>query len=134
MASNSSQSLIHPDGYALSSGNNSITSMWADKRSSTTCSISFVLLGSNSPTGTLTVETSDAPENYNALYGSGPLHVLGSDPVDVVSSNSTAITAAGVTRFEIVTSARWVRVKYVSTGDVSGLTVYAFINTPFQSA
>jgi hypothetical protein len=138
MASNSTASLVQPDGYALLSSNNSITSKWADKRSATNCSISFVLAGSNAPTGTLTIETSNAPENYNSSYGSGPLvPTPGSDPLDVTTytGSSTAISAAGATKFDdIITSARWIRAKYVSSSNVAGLTVNCWINVPFESA
>jgi hypothetical protein len=136
MASNSQASLIQPDGLALASGSNSITSMWCDKRSATNVSLSFVLAGSNAPTGSVYVQASNAPENYNVTWGSGPLVATGSTtPVDTVTiPNSTvAITAVGATHWDIETPSRWVRIVYTASENVAGLTVYAFASVPFES-
>jgi hypothetical protein len=136
MASNSVQSLIQ-DGYAVNSSNNSFESNWCDKRSATTISISFVLAGSNAPTGSVFLEASNAPENYNVPWGSGgPLAPPDSNtPVDVVTiPNSTvAITATGATHWDVATPARWVRVHYTETDNVAGLTAYVFASVPFES-
>lgn len=136
MASNSQGSLILPDGYALSAGNNSITSMWCDKRSATHVSLSFTLTGSGTPDGYAQLQVSNAPENYNTTYGGGPLHVGTSDPVDtiVIPNSAQTITTTGTYHWELGPMAhRWIRVQYVSTVSSANLQVYCFASVPFES-
>jgi hypothetical protein len=134
MASNSVAQMINPDGYALPNPGNSITTKWIDKRSCTHVSLSFVLAGANAPTGTLIVQGSNAPENYGISYGSSPLGLPNPIDTTTITGTSTAITATGVTKFDLVTAERWVRMVYTSSADVSGLTVYAWASCPFESA
>jgi hypothetical protein len=137
MASNSQASLIQ-DGYVLPTGNNSITSGWVDKRSSTNVSLSFTLTGSGSVDGYAHVEASDAPENYYVTWGSGPLVLPGSvDPVDantIPGSTSLHLGSTGTTHWDIQTAARWVRVVYVANSSSANLQVYCWASVPFESA
>lgn len=136
MASNSVQSLIS-DGYDLGlSTNGGIVSNWCDKRSATNINISCVLTGTGSIDGYWHLETSNAPENYVGItYGSCP---LGSpNPVDTTTlagSTSSHITAIGVYKLEVQTSARWVRAVFVSNiNPTTNVQAYIFTNVPFQS-
>jgi hypothetical protein len=119
------------DGYALPTGNNSITSQWLDKRSSKAVFLSFVLSGANAPTGTVLVQTSGATEKPGGTYGAPGSQT----PVDAQTypGSSTAITTTGITSWDITTSARWVRVVYTSSSNVAGLTVNCYGNAPFDS-
>jgi len=108
--------------------------MWADKRSATTVSLSLSFTGPNNADGYATVETSNAPENYNVTYGSGPL--LGPNPPDVITYPGSSITLTNNStpaRWDITTSARWVRVRFVPISSVSNLSAYVWCNIPFQS-
>jgi len=125
---NSNLNLI-PDGYQFAAGNNSITSNWMDKRSATSVSLSFVFSGVNAPTGTLTVETSNAPEKVGGGVGQpGPTL-----DVSTFTGSSISVTAVGVNKWEITTSARWVRVKYVASANVAGLFGWCWANAPYVS-
>jgi hypothetical protein len=140
MASNSQASLI-TDGYAVPTVNNSFTSNWCDKRSATriALSLTFTSTSSTSPDGYAHIEVSNAPENYNAVSGSGPLIVQGqTQPVDVNTypgSTTALISAVGTYTWDINTACRWVRVVFVGSGAaVAGLQAYVFASVPFESA
>lgn len=127
---NSQEYLITPDGYTLSSGNNSITSMWFDKRSCSSVGISFILTGVNAPTGTVVVQTSNSPATAGNMGGSPQ------STADAMTfpGSSVAITATGITRWDLVTPDRWVRVVYTASANVSGLSVNCWANAPRESA
>ena len=130
VANNSQQKLFEPDGYVLSNPGNSFTSLWGDKRSGQTCSISLVFAGSGTPDGYAHVETSNAPEipTWGGVLG-------GLTPTDASTfpGSTVNILSTGVTKWEVLTSARWVRVVYVSTVDSSNLAIHVYYNVPFAS-
>lgn len=135
MASNSQGSLI-TDGYVPNSSNNNFTSMWCDKRSATNISLSLTFTGSGTPDGYAQILVSNAPENYNVSYGSGPFVIVGQTlpPDAVVYPNSAqTITTTGSTHWDITTAARWIAVQYVSTVSSANLQVYVFASVPFES-
>ena len=118
--------LFLPDGYVCSDihGSNSFVSEWVDKRSCPVVGISVVFSNSDgySPTGTLIVQTSNALQQYGSVL-SGAAKLNTSDAA-TFSGSSTSITAVGITKFSISTPDRLIRVKYTSSLDVAGLSVY----------
>lgn len=123
------------DGYALDGYyHNGFNSMWSDKRSCTHVSLSFTLSGSNTPDGYVHVETSNAPNNYLSVNGSGPLG--GVSPLDVATfpGSTQTVSATGTYRWDIITPARWIRVVYVAHTSVSGLKAYVWTSQPFESS
>lgn len=135
MANNSNQILtpFGQDGYTLSNPGNSFVSQWLDKRSAVHVSISLVFAGAGTPDGYAVLETSNSPEARNGLFGFG---ANGNPPIDTnqFPGSSQNITATGVTTWEALISARWVRVHYFSTVDSANLIVYVWANSPFESA
>ena len=124
--------LFLPDGYVCSDGYgvNSFLSNWVDKRSCLSFGISVVFSNSDgySPTGTLTVETSNAKEQYGAVLGGAK--GLNTSDASVFPGASVAISAVGINKFDIQTPDRLIRVRYVSSVDVAGLTVYVVGSGP----
>lgn len=147
MASNSN--LIFPvDGYVPNGIGfdgyvNSFKGSWSNKRSAISSCISIVFTNTisdgYSPTGSLIIQTSNAPEKDGATLGGGcPRPMLGQingDPVDVSNYPTTPISIStnGVYKIDVTTACHWIRVIYHSTADVSGLQVFGYINSPYVS-
>lgn len=120
------------DGYAIPSSPNSINSMWMDKRSAEIVSVSLVFYGTNAPTGTASLEFSNAPE-ADGSYGQPRTYNGVVTDAKILASTSVAITATGITQWNVSEAARWVRVVYVSNSDVSGLSCSIYANAPYSS-
>ena len=127
--------LLAPDNTTLTTANNSFVSNWADKRSCPYFSISVVLRGTNNTQGTLTIETSNAIEQSGGTYGKPqPNPITGSgDPDDVLQlGGSQAVNQTKTTSYQfnpgVPVAARWVRVRYVASSSVAGITASVYFN------
>lgn len=109
---------------------NSFVSKWCDKRSATAVGLSVIFYG-GTPTGTLTVEASNAPEQQ----GTVGIPQNGGDDAATVTGTSTTVTAsAGPFQWQLSDlPARWVRVRYVSSQTTAGLSANVYANAPHES-
>jgi hypothetical protein len=129
--------LYQPAGYQAVSGgslpttpNNSFVSSWGDKRSATTCALSVIFYG-GTPTGTLTVEVSNAPEQSGSF---GYPQNKGDDAFTLAGSSQTVTASAGPFQWQLASlPARWVRVRFTSSQTTAGLTVNVYMNAPHES-
>lgn len=139
MASYSDFLVINPGGgpLVLSPTVNSFVSNWGDKRSSTAVGISVVFYGANTPAGTCTLQVSNAPITPGQPYA-GPNK--GGDDAALLASSSQAVALNSVSglygcNWQIVNCpARFIRVNYVASSNVSGLSVNVYVNAPYESA
>ena len=132
--------LLAPDNLALTAGNNSFVSNWADKRSIPFPAISVVLRGTNNTQGTLTLEVSCVPEKQGATYGlPSPSPVAGTgDPDDVTTyGGSIAVNQTKTTAYlfapTVPVGARWIRVRYTATASVAGITASVYFHGALSS-
>lgn len=117
-------------GALPTSPNNGFVSSWCDKRSATTVGLSVLFYG-GTPTGTLTVETSNAPEQAGAA---NTPNNNGDDAETLPSSSQTVTAAAGPFQWQLADlPARWVRVRFASTQTTTGLSANVYANAPHES-
>jgi hypothetical protein len=110
---------------------NSFVTPWNDKRSGASVGLSVVFYG-GTPTGTLTVETSNAPEVSGAARGA-PQN-SGDDALTLTGSSQTVTASAGPFQWQISgLPARWVRIRYTSTQVTAGLTANVYLSSPRES-
>lgn len=110
--------------------NNGFVTPWGDKRSAGAVGLSVVFYG-GTPTGTLTVETSNAPEQQGT--GSGYPQNGGDDALTVTGSSQTVTASAGPFQWQLVLPGRWVRVRYTSSQTTAGLSANVYMNAPHES-
>lgn len=118
-------------GVLPTSPDNGFVSRWCDKRSATSVGLSVRFYG-GTPTGTLTVETSNAPEQA----GAANMPNNNGDDAETLTGSSTTVTAsAGPFQWQLADlPARWVRVRYVSVETTAGLSANVYANAPHESA
>ena len=138
--SSSTIPLVAPDNLALAAGNNSFVSNWADKRSIPFPTISVVLRGTNNTQGTLTLEVSNVPEKGGGTYGfPSPNPISGTgDPDDVTTfGGSIAVNQTKTTAYlfapTVPVGCRWIRVRYVASASVAGITASAYFSGAMSS-
>jgi hypothetical protein len=128
--------MVSPNPLNLSSGNNTFVSNWMDKRSSSTFGVSIIFYGPNAPDGYAWLELSNAPLQSGTSYGQ-PQN--GGDDAAVLTGSQQTITQNVLTGLY---SAQWqiscigahfVRLRYSSLGNVSGLSVSVYGNAVFNS-
>ena len=135
---NTSLFLYTPAGWSPSKGaplptspNNSFVTAWADKRSAITCGLSVLFYG-GTPTGTLTVEVSNAPDNPGGSPGY-PAN-KGDDALLLAGSSQTVTASAGPFQWQLASlPARWIRVRFASSQTTAGLTANVYLNAPHES-
>jgi hypothetical protein len=135
---NTSEFLFQPAGFQAKTGgavptspNNSFVTAWADKRSAIAVGLSVLFYG-GTPTGTLTVEVSNAPEQAGSF---GYPQNQGDDAQTLAGSSQTVTASAGPFQWQLSNlPARWVRVRYTSSQTTAGLTANVYMNAPHQSA
>ena len=132
--------LLSPDAKALTAGNNSFTSNWANKRSCPYFHITVVLYGTGNTQGTLSLQGSNAPEAAGNSWGMPmPNPLVGSgDPADVFTIGGTqAVNQTSTTVYQFTLNAplgcAWVRVKYAATNSVAGINASVYFNGCFSS-
>lgn len=134
---NSEQWLVSPPPMTLSSSANGFISNWADKRSAPNFGISIVFYGANAPDGYAWIETSNAPmQSGSGVYGQP--NNGGDDATEYPSSQQTivlnALTGLYGCQWQVQDcGAHYVRVRYTSQGNVSGLSVNVYFNGVFSS-
>jgi hypothetical protein len=134
---NTSNFLFIGSGWTATKGtplatspNNSFVTGWADKRSATTVGISVLFYG-GTPTGTLTVETSDAPDQAGTF---GVPNNSGDDAATLSGSSISVAASAGPFQWQISgLPARWVRVRYTSSQSTANLSANVYYNAPHES-
>lgn len=110
--------------------NNSFVTPWGDKRSAITCALSVLFYG-GTPTGTLTVEVSNAPEQAGS---SGYPNNKGDDALLLPGSSQTVTASAGPFQWQLSgLPGRWVRVRFVSSQTTAGLSANVYMQTPHES-
>jgi hypothetical protein len=115
----------------VTSPNNSFLTAWIDVRSATTCGLSVKFYG-GTPTGALTVEVSNAPDQAGAL-GFAPNNG-GDDALLLAGSSQTVTASAGPFQWQLASlPARWVRVRYTSSQTTAGYSANVYINAPRES-
>lgn len=122
---------------ALPSGNNTFVTPWGDKRSATVIGISLVFYGANPPQGSAQLETSNAPEQTGTGYGypnnKGDDASIYPGSIQLITLNAT--TGNYDAQWQIANlAARWVRIRYIASASVSGLTVNCYATFPHESA
>jgi hypothetical protein len=138
---NESNFIWQPPGTSPATGgplptspNNSFVTPWADKRSSSTCGLSVIFYG-GTPSGSLTVEVSNAPE----IQGSaGAPQNKGDDAVALTSANGgapiTVAASAGPFQWQLYNlPARWVRVRFTSSQTTANLSANVYMSSPRES-
>jgi hypothetical protein len=134
---NTSLFLYQPSGSQNATGgpmptspNNSFVSRWADKRSATTCGLSVIFYG-GTPSGTLTLETSNAPDTSGQP---GQPQNGGDDAETMPGSSQTVTSSAGPFQWQVSgLAARWVRVRYTSSETTANLFANVYFNAPHES-
>ena len=117
-------------GALPTSPNNGFVTPWGDKRSAMGVGLSVVFYG-GTPTGTLTVECSNAPEKAG---GFGPPQNGGDDAQTITGSSQPVTSAATVYQWQIASlPGRWVRVRYVSAQTTAGLSANIYMSAPHVS-
>ena len=111
--------------------NNGFVTAWTDKRSSLGVAISVLFYG-GTPTGTLTLETSNAPgqPGTNDRYPNNN----GDDALTLPSSSTAVGASAGPFQWQLANvPARWIRVRYMSSQTTAGLSANVYLTAPFES-
>jgi hypothetical protein len=113
------------------SPNHSFVTAWADKRSAITAGLSVLFYG-GTPTGTLTVEVSNAPDHSGGSPGYPQNQ--GDDALLLAGSSQAVTASAGPFQWQLTAlPARWVRVRYVSAQTTAGVSANAYFNAPHES-
>jgi hypothetical protein len=112
------------------SPNNSFVTSWGDKRSATMVGLGIIFYG-GTPTGTLTVEVSDAPDQAGSF---GYPNNKGDDALTVTGSSQSVSASAGPFQWQLAAlPGRWVRVRFTSAQTTAGLSANVYMNAPHES-
>lgn len=133
---NTEQFLVSPQPLTLANPGNSFVSNWLDKRSANSFGISVVFYGANAPDGYAWLEMSNAP--FQAGSGYGMPNNKGDDVTELIGSQQTVtynpLSGLYTAQWQISGIAcHYVRLRYVSLGDVAGLSVNCYANAPYES-
>ena len=117
-------------GALPTSPNNSFVTPWGDKRSAMGVGLSVFFYG-GTPTGVLTVECSNAPEQAGSFaYPNNQ----GDDALLVAGTSQTVTASAGPFQWQLATlPGRWVRVRFASSQTTAGLSANIYMNAPHVS-
>ena len=136
---NSNLILLVPDGLALTAGNNSFTSNWADKRSAPYFGISVVIRGTGTIAGAITFQASNAIEQTGGTYGAPNPGISGTagNPDDLITIAGVSLTVSAQGAFQwdptVPYGFRWVRAVYTATTSAAGQTASVYYNGAFSS-
>lgn len=112
--------------------NNSFVTPWGDKRSAVACGLSVFFYG-GTPTGTLTVEVSNAPDHSGGSPGYPQNQ--GDDALLLAGSSQTVTASAGPFQWQLsALPARWIRVRFASSQTTAGLSANVYLNAPHESS
>lgn len=130
--------LYQPAGFLAAVGgklptspNNSFLTAWGDKRSAVSVGLSVLFYG-GTPTGTLTVEVSNAPEQSGSF---GYPQNKGDDALLLPGSSQTVTASAGPFQWQLAgLPGRWVRVRFTSSQTTANLLANVYFTAPHESA
>ena len=109
---------------------NAFVTPWGDKRSAVSVGLSVFFYG-GTPTGTLTVEVSNAPEQAGSF---GYPNNQGDDALLLAGSSQTVTASAGPFQWQLAgLPGRWVRVRYASSQTTAGLSANVYFTAPHES-